>query len=62
MEALLQSVINTLETVEVHGSKNLDAMLGCINALKSLAEALNAPPEPPEPTELHERKDEVDDG
>ena len=33
---LLEKVINTLEQVEVKGSENMNHMLGCINALRSI--------------------------
>lgn len=39
---LLQVVINTLNSIEVHGKENLSKLLGCINLLESV---MNGPPE-----------------
>lgn len=36
---LIKMVISTLDTVEVKGKDNLDKLLGCINALESVAQA-----------------------
>lgn len=33
---LIFNIINTLEQVEVHGSANLNRLLGCIQALESI--------------------------
>lgn len=33
---LIASIKNTLEQVEVHGSANLNRLLGCIQALESI--------------------------
>lgn len=33
---LLQAVINTLNSIEVHGKDNLSKLLGCINLLESV--------------------------
>lgn len=33
---LIASIKNTLEQVEVHGSANLNKLLGCIQALESI--------------------------
>ena len=50
----LFAVVNTLETIEVHGEKNLDRMLGCIRALKAMQK---------QKPEVHKQEDtEVDDG
>lgn len=54
MNELLRSVISTLDTVEVKGRHNLDALLGCINALETLAAMLEAPPAPPVPGNITE--------
>lgn len=37
---LIKAVIATLNGIEVKGKKNLDALLGCINALESVAQVL----------------------
>ena len=48
---LIRLVISTLNGVEVKGKDNLDKLLGSINALETVAQALEAPPAPPaEPT------------
>ena len=39
---LLESVIETLETVETRGEKNMDALLGCIRAMKCAVDTLKA--------------------
>lgn len=33
---ILAAVLNTLDKIEVRGEDNLDMMLGCIRALKSI--------------------------
>lgn len=33
---MLEYIIRTLESIEVHGKDNLSKMLGCINALEEL--------------------------
>ena len=49
---LIRLVISTLNSVEVKGKDNLDKLLGSINALETVAQALEAPPAPPaEPKE-----------
>ena len=43
---IIKLVLNTLEDIEIKGKKNIDAMLGCMNALENfvqLAEAENKP-------------------
>lgn len=35
---LIKAVISTLDVIEVKGRENLDAMLGCINALESFVQ------------------------
>lgn len=32
---IIKIVLNTLDDIEVRGKQNLDAMLGCMNALES---------------------------
>lgn len=44
---LIRLVISTLNDVEVKGKDNLDKLLGSINALETVAQALEAPPAPP---------------
>lgn len=36
MKEMIQVIINTLESVEVHGSDNMSKLLGCINALTQI--------------------------
>lgn len=38
METLLQTIVLTLEDIEVHGSENMSKLLGCINALNQIIE------------------------
>lgn len=38
METLLQTIVLTLESIEVHGSENMSKLLGCINALNQIIE------------------------
>lgn len=40
---LIKLVISTLNDVEVKGKKNLDKLLGCINALESVVQVMEAP-------------------
>ena len=40
MEELIRKVISTLDKVEVKGKDNMDRMLGCMNALEKIADAL----------------------
>lgn len=35
---IIKAVISTLDCIEVKGRDNLDALLGCINALESFAQ------------------------
>ena len=39
---LLRLVLNTLNDVEVKGKDNLDRLLGCINALETALQSLEA--------------------
>lgn len=41
---LIKMIISTLNTVEVKGKENLDALLGCINALESVVKAMESTP------------------
>lgn len=36
----LKAIRNTLECVEVHGSVNMDRMLGCIQAVRKMEEEM----------------------
>lgn len=41
---IIKLILNTMEDIEIKGKKNIDAMLGCMNALENfiqLAEAEN---------------------
>ena len=40
MEELIRKVISTLDKVEVKGKANMDRMLGCMQALEKIADAL----------------------
>lgn len=35
-KAYLEAIVNTLNSIEVHGKDNLSKLLGCINALESI--------------------------
>ena len=37
----IENVVRTLDCVEVHGEKNLNALLACIQTLKQVREQLN---------------------
>lgn len=39
---MIRIIISTLNDVEVRGRENLDKLLGCINALESVAQMLDA--------------------
>lgn len=41
-EELLIAVIATLDTVEVHGKKNLDRLLGSIKALEAMRQTIES--------------------
>ena len=40
MEELIRKVISTLDKVEVKGKDNLDKMLGCMQVLEKIADAM----------------------
>ena len=40
MEELIRKVLATLDKVEVKGKANMDKMLGCMQALEKVADAL----------------------
>lgn len=40
MEQLIRQVLATLDTVEVKGRDNMDKVLGCMQALEKIADAL----------------------
>lgn len=40
MEELIQKVLATLDNIEVKGKANMDRMLGCMQALEKIADAL----------------------
>lgn len=48
---IIKLVLNTLEDIEIKGKKNIDAMLGCMNALESFVKTAEA--------EENKMKDEV---
>lgn len=54
---ILKMSISTLNTVEVKGEENLGAVLGVINALKTVVKAMEQPVEPPA-----QESQEVEDG
>lgn len=39
---IIKLVLNTLEDIEIEGKKNIDAMLGCMNALESFIQNVEA--------------------
>ena len=39
---IIKLVLNTLEDIEIKGKKNIDAMLGCMNALESFVQMAEA--------------------
>jgi hypothetical protein len=39
---IIRLVLNTLEDIEIKGRKNIDAMLGCMNALESFIQSAEA--------------------
>lgn len=38
MENTIKSILYTLDKIEIHGKKNIDSMLGCMQALERLLE------------------------
>lgn len=50
----LRAVLNTLEGVQVAGRENWDRMLGSMQAIEEVAQALSAPPAPEKETEQEE--------
>ena len=40
MEEMIRKVLFTLDTIEVKGRKNIDSLLGCMQALEKVAAAL----------------------
>lgn len=51
MKELLDTLIHSLNQVEVHGKKNLDIMLGCIQTLEQLKGMVKTKTEVIEPEE-----------
>lgn len=55
MEKTIKNVLYTLNTIEVHGKKDIESMLGCMQALEKLlrdasaqsVENSSSPPETP---------------
>lgn len=39
---IIKLVLNTLEDIEIKGKHNIDAMLGCMNALESFIQKAEA--------------------
>jgi hypothetical protein len=39
---IIKLVLNTLDDIEIKGKKNIDAMLGCMNALESFIQQAEA--------------------
>lgn len=50
----LRAVLNTLEGVQVAGRENWDRMLGSMQAIEEVAQALSAHPAPEKETEQEE--------
>lgn len=42
MESTIKSVLYTLDKIEIHGRKNIDQMLGCMQALEGLLQTIAA--------------------
>ena len=61
MEKLLQTILNTLNTIHVHGMDDMQKMLGCMEALKQ-AIALSTHPDIPVELVSEEEGSEVTDG
>lgn len=51
MEQLLQTVLNTLNTIHVVGMDDMQKMLGCMEALKQLIALASHPPDAEAETE-----------
>lgn len=51
---IIELVLNTLEDIEIKGKKNIDAMLGCMNALEVFIRGAEA--------ENKEKSEVVNDG
>ena len=60
MAELLQYILNTLNTINVHGAEDMQKMLGCMEAIKQLIELANHPPD--ESEEPKEEGSELTDG
>lgn len=39
---IIKLVLNTLEDIEIKGKQNIDAMLGCMNALESFIQQVES--------------------
>ena len=50
----LRAVLNTLECVQVAGRENWDKMLGSMQAVDEVIQALSAPPAPEKETDVEE--------
>lgn len=50
----LKAVLNTLEGIQVAGHKNLDRLLGSMQAIEEVVQVLSAPPAPDKETEQEE--------
>lgn len=50
----LRAVLNTLEGVQVAGRENWDRMLGSMQAVEEVVQALSAPPTPEKETDVEE--------
>ena len=50
----LRAVLNTLEGVQVAGRENWDRMLGRMQAIEEVVQALPAPPAPEKETDVEE--------
>lgn len=50
----LRAVLNTLEGVQVAGRENWDRMLGSMQAIEEVIQALSAPPAPEKETDVEE--------
>lgn len=50
----LRAVLNTLDGVQVAGRENWDRMLGSMQAIEEVVQALSAPPAPEKETDVEE--------
>lgn len=47
MERAIKNVLYTLNTIEVHGKKDIESMLGCMQTLEKVLNAIAENKQPP---------------